>query len=161
MTPIGRVPTALHPTDLVRPPGARPILGQRVFRYRQLPHRVQSITIDRVVKAPGRTSVEWTIKSITDQSTFILEPAPSPIGGVHPDGVDVLNRDVVSGPQIKPEGLPPAKALRVSPTRPLPNQGVRVPVQLLGDMGWLTAPGWGPSQRDEQLSAAAERHPNC
>jgi hypothetical protein len=115
VTPIDRVPTALHPTDLVRPPGAaRPILGQRVFRYRELPHRVQSITIDRVVKAPGRTSVEWTIKSITDQSTFILEPAPPPIGGIQPDGVDVLNRDVVSGPQIKPEGLPPAKALRVS-----------------------------------------------
>jgi hypothetical protein len=115
VTPIGQVPTALHPTDLMRSPGApRPVLGQRVFRYRQEPHRVQSITIDRVATAPGRTSVEWTIKSITDQSTFILEPALSPIGGVLPDGVDVLNRDVVSGPQIKPEGLPPAKALRAS-----------------------------------------------
>src|SRR4249919_2054311 len=115
VTPMGQVPTALHPTDLLRPPGAaHPFLGRRVFRYRDLPHRVQSITIDRVVTAPGRTSVEWTITSITDQSTFILEPAPSPIGGVHSDGVDVLNRDVVSGPQIKPEGLPPAKALRVS-----------------------------------------------
>jgi hypothetical protein len=115
VTPMGQVPTALHPTDLLRPPGAaRPFLGRRVFRYRDLPHRVQSITIDRVVTAPGRTSVEWTITSITDQSTFILEPAPSPIGGVHPDGVDVLNRDVVSGPQIRPEGLPPAKAVRVA-----------------------------------------------
>ena len=115
VTPIGQVPTALHPTDLMRPTGApRPALGQRVFRYRQEPHRIQSITIDRVVVAPGRTSVEWTIKSITDQSTFILEPALSPIGAVLPDGVDVLDRDVVSGPQIKPDGLPPTKALRVS-----------------------------------------------
>jgi hypothetical protein len=115
VTPIGQVPTALHPTDLIRPPGApRPTFGQRAFRYRQQPRRVQSITIDRVVVAPGRTSVEWTIKSVTDQSTFILEPALSPIGGVLPDGVDVLNRDVVSGPQIKPEGSPPAEALRVS-----------------------------------------------
>ena len=48
-------------------------------------------------------------QSITDQSTFILEPALSPIGGVLPDGVDVLNRDVVSGPQIKPEGSPPQR----------------------------------------------------
>ncbi|HVD81335.1 MAG TPA: hypothetical protein VNB87_12450 [Propionibacteriaceae bacterium] len=115
VTPIGQVPTALHPTDLVRPPDtARSPLGQRVFRYGQEPHRVQSITINRVVVAPGRTSLEWTIKSITDQSTFILEPALSPIGGELPDGVDVLNRDVVSGPQIRPQALPPAKVLRVS-----------------------------------------------
>jgi hypothetical protein len=58
--------------------------------------------------------MEWTIKSITDQSTFLLEPALSPIGGVPLDRVDVLNRDVVSGPQIKPAGSPPAKFLRVS-----------------------------------------------
>ena len=58
--------------------------------------------------------MEWTIKSITDQSRFILEPALSPIGGVPLDGVDVLNRDGVSGPQIKPEGSAQAKALRVS-----------------------------------------------
>jgi hypothetical protein len=115
VTPIGQVPSALHPTDLMRPPDVpRPTLGQRVFRYRQEPHRTQSITIDRVVSAPGRTSMEWTIKSITDQSTFILEPALSPIGGVPLDRVDVLNRDVVSGPQIKPAGSPPAKFLRVS-----------------------------------------------
>jgi hypothetical protein len=114
VTPSGQVPTALHPTDLMRPPGpTRPILGQQVFRYRQQPRRVQSVTIDRVVTTPGRTSVEWTIKSLTDQSTFILEPALSPIGGVLPDAVDVLNRDVVSGPQIKPVGSPTAKALRV------------------------------------------------
>ena len=37
--------------------------------------------------------MEWTIKSITDQSSFILQPALSPIGGVLLDRVDVLNRD--------------------------------------------------------------------
>lgn len=115
VTPIGQVPTAPHPTDLARAPGpVRPTLGERVFRYRQEPHRVQSITIDRVVAAPGRTSMEWTIKSITDQSTFILEPALSPIGGILPDEVDVLDRDVVSGPAIKPAGVAGAKPLRVT-----------------------------------------------
>jgi hypothetical protein len=115
VTPIGQVPTAPHPTDLARPPGpVRPNLGERVFRYRQEPHRVQSITIDRVVAAPGRTSMEWTIKSITDQSTFILEPALSPIGGILPDEVDVLDRDVVSGPAIKPAGVAGTKPSRVS-----------------------------------------------
>ena len=40
VTPIGQVPSALHPTDLIRPPGApRPTLGQQVFRYRQQPRR--------------------------------------------------------------------------------------------------------------------------
>ena len=115
VTPIGQVPTAPHPTDLARPPGiVRPTLGERVFRYRQQPRRVQSITIDRVVAAPGRTSMEWTIMSITDQSTFILEPALSPIGGILPDEVDVLDRDVVSGPAIKAAGVTGGKPLRVT-----------------------------------------------
>jgi hypothetical protein len=115
VTPIGHVPTAPHPTDLARPPAAvRQSLAQREFRYREQPDRVQSIAIDRVVAAPGRTSLEWTIRSVTDQSIFILEPALSPIGGMLPDNVDVLDRDVVSGPMIKPHGLPAAKPSRVS-----------------------------------------------
>jgi hypothetical protein len=75
---------------------------------------VQSIAIDRVVAAPGRTSLEWTIRSVTDQTIFILEPALSPIGGMLPDNVDVIDRDVVSGPMIRPHGLPAAKPSRVS-----------------------------------------------
>jgi hypothetical protein len=115
VTPVNHVPTAPHPTDLARPPGAVPQpLAQREFRYQREPRRVQSIAIARVVAAPGRTSLEWTIRSITDQSIFILEPALSPIGGMLPDDVDVLNRDVVSGPTIRPHGVPAAKALRVS-----------------------------------------------
>ena len=115
VTPIGEVPTALHPTDLARPPaGARATLGQQVFRYRQEPRRVQSISIDRVVASPDGTSLELTIKSVTDQSTFILEPAMSPIGGILPENVDVLDPDVVSGPMIRPAGIPAAKPLRVS-----------------------------------------------
>ena len=115
VTPIGEVPTALHPTDLARPPaGARTTLGQQVFRYRQEPRRVQSISIDRVVASPDGTSLELTIKSVTDQSTFILEPAMSPIGGILPENVDVLDPDVVSGPMIRPADIPAAKPLRVS-----------------------------------------------
>ena len=115
VTPIGQVPTALRPTDLTRPPeAARPTLAQQVFRYREQPGRVQSIAIERVVAAPGRTTLEWTIKSVTDQSIFILEPALSPIGGILPDNVDVLDRDVVSGPMIKPHGPPADKPSKVS-----------------------------------------------
>jgi hypothetical protein len=115
VTPIGQVPTAPHPTDLARPPQAvRSPLAQRVVRYRQQPRRIQYIAVERVVAAPGRTSLELTIKSVTDQSTFILQPALSPIGGVLPDGVDVLNPDVVSGPMIRPHGDPAAKPLKVS-----------------------------------------------
>jgi hypothetical protein len=106
VTPIGEVPTAPHPTDLTRPASTAPYtLAQQVFRYRQEPRRVQSISIDRVVTAPDRTTLEWTIKSITDQSTFILEPALSPIGGILPDDVDVVDPDVVSGPMIKPHDI--------------------------------------------------------
>ena len=75
---------------------------------------MQRISIDRVVASPGRTSLEWTITSVTDQSTFVLEPALSPIGGILPDDVDVLDPDVVSGPMIKPEGLPASKPSKVS-----------------------------------------------
>lgn len=115
VTPIGQVPTASHATDLARPPQAvRSPLAQQIIRYRQQPRRIQSIAVERVVTAPGRTSLELTIKSATDQSTFILQPALSPIGGVLPDGVDVLNPDVVSGPMIRPHGDPAAKPLKVS-----------------------------------------------
>jgi hypothetical protein len=114
VTPIDQVPTAPHPTDLNRPAmPVRPALAQQVFRYRQQPRRVQSIAIDRVVLAPGRTSLELTIKSVTDQSTFILEPVLSPIGGMLPDDVDVLSRDVVSGPIIRPHTDPAARPTRV------------------------------------------------
>lgn len=106
VTPIGQVPTAPHPTDLARPPAELHALAQRVFRYRQQPWRLQSIEINRVVAAPGRTTLEWTIKSVTDQSTFIRDAAQSPIGGTLPDGVDVLDADVVSGPMIKSHGKP-------------------------------------------------------
>ena len=75
---------------------------------------MQRISIDRVVAAPGRTSLEWTVTSVTDQSTFVLEPALSPIGGILPDDVAVLDPDVVSGPMIKPEGLPASKPSKVS-----------------------------------------------
>jgi hypothetical protein len=115
VTPIDQVPTASHPTDLTRlPSAALSTLAQQVFRYRQEPRRVQSIAIDRIVVAPGRTSLELTITSVTDQSTFILEPALSPIGGILPDDVDVLNPDVVSGPMIRPHGVQAAKPTRVS-----------------------------------------------
>jgi hypothetical protein len=115
VTPIGKVPTATHPTELARPPATlRTTLAQQVFRYRDEPRRVQRISIDRVVASPGRTSLEWTITSVTDQSTFVLEPALSPIGGILPDDVDVLDHDVVSGPMIKPEGLPASKPSKVS-----------------------------------------------
>jgi hypothetical protein len=115
VTPIGKVPTATHPTDLARPPATlRTTLAQQVFRYHDEPRRVQRISIDRVVASPGRTSLEWTITSVTDQSTFVLEPALSPIGGILPDDVDVLDHDVVSGPMIKPEGLPASKPSKVS-----------------------------------------------
>jgi hypothetical protein len=115
VTRIGHVPTASHPTDLARPPAAgRQALARKEFRYQREPHRVRGIAIDRVVAAPGRTSLEWTIRSVTDQSIFILEPALSPIGGMLPDDVDVLDRDVVSGPMIRPHGLPAAKPSTVS-----------------------------------------------
>jgi len=115
VTPMGQVPTAPHPTDLTRPArDVRSTLAEQVFRYRQDPRRAQSIAIDRIVAAPGRTSVELTIKSVTDQSTFILEPALSPIGSSFPDSVDVLDPDVVSGPMIRPHVDLAAKPTRVS-----------------------------------------------
>jgi hypothetical protein len=114
VTPIGQVPTAPHPTDLARPGAESQALAQRVFRYRQRPWRLQSIEINWVVAAPGRTTLEWTIKSVTDQSTFIRDATQSPIGGTLPDGVDVLDADVVSGPMIKPHSLTAAQPARVS-----------------------------------------------
>jgi hypothetical protein len=113
VTPVGQVPTAPRATDLARPPEAvGSTLAEQAFRYRQEPRRAQIIAINRVVAAPGRTTMELTIKSVIDHSRFILEPVRSPIGGAFPDDVDVLNIDVVSGPMIKPHADPAAKPTR-------------------------------------------------
>jgi hypothetical protein len=103
VTGLGQVPTAQGPTELRRPqpesgPGSRPI----AFDYPEDQRgRRQSVTFDRVVTAPGRTSLAWTITSLTDQTSIGRLPYGSPVSAELPDGVQAVTPSTASGPVLQ------------------------------------------------------------
>ena len=103
VTGLGQVPTAQGPTELRRPqpesgPGSRPI----AFDYPEDQRgRRQSVTFDRVVTAPGRTSLAWTITSLTDQTSIGRLPYGSPVSAELPKGVQAVTPSTASGPVLQ------------------------------------------------------------
>ena len=101
VSPIGTVPVARQATDLARTPGRYPASSKPIrFRYPDEPARKQSIQIDRVIAAPGRTTVEWTLRSLSDQDTFRLQSNGGPVSSPPPGDVHVLNTSPANGPQL-------------------------------------------------------------
>ncbi len=101
VSPIGTVPVARRPTDLARAPGRSPASSKPIrFPYPDEPARTQSIQIERVIAAPGRTTVEWTLRSISDQDTSQLRPYRRPVSSPPPGDVYVLNLSPANGPRL-------------------------------------------------------------
>jgi hypothetical protein len=99
---VGQAPIASERTDLTRPADAiRPASEPLDFSYPGGEGRRQSIQIRRVVSSPNSTSVEWTIRSITDQPSISLLAYGPPISSTLPNGVFVANPAAASGPQIR------------------------------------------------------------
>jgi len=101
VSPIGTAPVARQPTNLARSADRRAAVTTPLpFRYADEPLRRQSIQIDRVVAAPGRTAVQWTLRSVTDQNISQLRPFGPPVSSPPPEDVYVLNTSPASGPLI-------------------------------------------------------------
>jgi hypothetical protein len=114
VTPLGEVPTARRPTNLSRAaepvaPLMRPVTF--VSRADQRDRR-QSIAATRIVAGAGRTTVEWSLTSITDQPVFALLPVESPVAGTAPPGWTATDVNAISGPRLRPAGERASASLR-------------------------------------------------
>jgi hypothetical protein len=106
VTPVGQVPTTGERVDLTRPPDPAPPASRAVMFPYPAPQssRVSSITIDRVIASPGGTAVEWTLRSLTDQSQYRLEPLGPPISATRPAGLELTTGNPANGPTLRPAG---------------------------------------------------------
>jgi hypothetical protein len=102
VSPVGTVPVAGTPTDLARPAESPRPLAQRVeFRNPIQSRQLQRIQIIRVLATPRRTTLEWTLSSVTDQfSTRVLEYGPPVAGKPPPTDVYLINTSPASGPVL-------------------------------------------------------------
>jgi hypothetical protein len=102
VSPHGTAPVASRPTDLARradvpTSSAMQIQFHNPIRTPQL----QSIEINRVWSAPGRTTLEWTLRSLTNQDTSqILEYGPPIAAPPPPEDVFLVNASPASGPVL-------------------------------------------------------------
>jgi hypothetical protein len=106
VTPSGQVPTTRVRTDLSRPPDATEPAGRAVvFRYPDpQSSRISSITVDRVLASRGGTAVEWTLRSLTDQSGYRLQPLGLPVSAPRPAEVELATGNPANGPSLRPAG---------------------------------------------------------
>ena len=107
VTPLGEAPTARRSTDLSRAPEpVTPLMRPLTFLSRaDQRERRQSIAATRIIAGPDRTSVEWSLTSLTDHPVFALVPVESPIAGSPPRGWTAADVSSVSGPQLRPSGV--------------------------------------------------------
>jgi hypothetical protein len=108
VTPVGMVPTAQRSSDFGQPTSPPVTAAEQVYRDPGGDKRVQSIQIDRVISAPGRTTVEWTLHSLTEHWDLAWKP---PVSSTIADQTEVVDANVTSGPLIRPHGAtsPPIK----------------------------------------------------
>ncbi len=101
VSPLGTAPTALAPTDLARP-GEPGQAGQDKidFRNPSRSEQFQWIRVSGVVVSPGQASLEWTLTSVTDQASRVLDYGP-PVSSRPPDGVEVTDANAASGPILR------------------------------------------------------------
>jgi hypothetical protein len=106
VTPVGQVPTTGRRVDLTRPADPAPSDSRAVtFRHDgQQSSRISSITIDRVVASRGGTAVKWTLRSLTDQSQYRLQPLGPPISATRPAQVELASGNPANGPTLRPVG---------------------------------------------------------
>jgi hypothetical protein len=102
VSPVGTAPTAESPTDLARVAEApKPLAEHLDFHYPLRSDQVQRIAVNRVWTTPGRTTLEWTLSSVTDQSSEqVLQYGP-PVSAPQPAGdVFLVNTSPASGPVL-------------------------------------------------------------
>jgi hypothetical protein len=115
VSPVGTVPTAAAPTDLTRPEeGVRGGGGRIDFANPSGSEHLLRIQVSRVVAAPTRATLEWTLTSLDGYvGSRVLKP---PVSSDPPQAAEQANLSPASGPM-----------LRMGPTR-LRNLWVRTTV---------------------------------
>ena len=114
---MGTAPTAVALTDLARPGEVgRAGLGRIDFANPIGSQQFQRIQVSRVLAAPGRSTLEWTVTSLDEQVRHRVLKYPAPVSGDPPPDADLANFSPASGP-----------VLRVGPAR-LRNLWVRTTV---------------------------------
>ncbi|MFL6063688.1 MAG: hypothetical protein ACJ72G_03350 [Friedmanniella sp.] len=106
VTAIGQVPTTRRRVDLTRPPDPPAAETQPVVFKHPGPQssRISSITIDRVVASPGGTAVQWTLRTLTDQYEYRLQPLGPPISARRPSQVELASLNPANGPTLRSVG---------------------------------------------------------
>ena len=104
VSPAGTAPTARRPTDLARPgrvatPGPQKLDFANPSETKQF----QRIQVTRVVAAPGRATLEWSLTSLDHQDARVLDYLP-PVESSPPSGVEVLGSSQASGPVLRAAG---------------------------------------------------------
>ena len=125
VSPLGTAPVAVRPTDLARPESVlSPDSAKLDFANPSGSEQIQRIEVTRVLAAPGRTTLEWRLTSMTPQDVRVLDYR-SPVEGTTPLGVEIwVEPGERSG---APRRLHPA-AQRVVADLGLQPRRVRVPV---------------------------------
>lgn len=101
VSPLGMVPVATRPTDLARPEEPTTLPPTRIdFANPPGSSQFQWIHVARVLAAPGRTTLEWTLTSVHDQEIPVLDYAP-PVESRPPKGVAVRGSSQASGPVLR------------------------------------------------------------
>ncbi|HWI02150.1 MAG TPA: hypothetical protein VNT27_17615 [Propionibacteriaceae bacterium] len=116
VSPVGTAPVADRPTDLAR--GAelpKPLPEHIQFHNPIQSDQVQRISVSRVWRAPGRTTLEWTLSSLTDQSSNPVPEYGPPVAAPRPDGdVFLVNASPASGPVLAVSAADGRKRLTAS-----------------------------------------------
>lgn len=102
VTPEGTVPTATAPTDLARAAEETPapVPGTVAFQNPARSKQYQQIQVVRVLSAPRQSTLEWTLTSLDDQQSRVLDYGP-PVAAAPPRGVEVVNNSPASGPVLR------------------------------------------------------------
>lgn len=101
VSPIGTAPVAGKPTDLARrAENTRPPAQQIEFSTPPGSRQSQRIGINGVRAAPGRTTLEWTLSSVTDQTSNRFPEYGPPIAAPRPENIYLLNSSPASGPVL-------------------------------------------------------------
>jgi len=104
VSPVGTAPTARQPVDLARPGKVNPPGRQRLdFANPSETQQLQRIQVVQVLAAPGRATLEWTLTSLHDQDSRVLDYV-SPVEASPPPGVAVLGSSQASGPVLRVAG---------------------------------------------------------
>jgi hypothetical protein len=116
VSPVGTAPETGRPTDLARSADLPRPLDQKIeFRNPIRSRQVQRIQVTRVWAAPGRTTLQWTLTSVTSQfSNRILEYGP-PVAAPRPAAdLFLVNTSPASGPVLVVPGPKGGKRLIAS-----------------------------------------------